>query len=103
MGRLTEEWERLEFAGANVPDKGTPYPFSESFDELYHGAIAWAHDIENTEDPTEWNVSSDVAPVTAASKIAFEAKFAVARYRAQSKALAQKNTETKPTHEQSAD
>jgi len=87
MGSLTEAWERLEFAGANVPDKGTPYPFNESFDELYHGAISWAHDIESAQDPADWNVSSDVEPVTAnrASTIAANAKVAVAQYRAQQK------------------
>lgn len=80
MGRLTEAWERLEFAGANVPDKGTPYPFNESFDELYHGVLGWAHDIHSAQDPAEWNVASDAAPVTA-SKIAADAQAAVARYR----------------------
>jgi hypothetical protein len=89
MGQLTEAWERLEFAGANVPDKGEPYPFSQSFDELYHAAIGWAHDIENAKTPEEWNVASDVAPMTAsarAEKIAAASKKAIARYRAKQKA-----------------
>ena len=86
MGRLVEEWERLEFAGANVPDQGTPYPFNASFDELYHEVIAWAWDIQNAKEPSDWNVASDVTPIEAserrASKVAAAAQKAVARHRA---------------------
>jgi hypothetical protein len=85
MGQLNTTWEQLEFSGANVPDKGEPYPFAESFDELYLGVIGWAHDIESANDPSDWNVASDVAPVTSsvrASKIAADAEAAVAEYRA---------------------
>jgi hypothetical protein len=80
MGALTEAWEHLEFAGANVPDKGTPYPFGESFDELYHGVIAWAHDIEAASDPADWNVAPDVTPITS-SKAAHARKIAEAAVR----------------------
>lgn len=92
-GQLNAVWEQLEFAGANVPDKGEPYPFNESFDELYLGIIGWAHGVESAEDPSDWNVASDVAPVTSskeaaarASKIAEDANVAVEQYRARSKA-----------------
>lgn len=90
-GHLVEEWERLEFAGANVPNDGTKnYPFSQSFDELYHEVIEWAHEIENEDSPLAWNVASDVAPVTSsleirARKIAADANAAVREYRKRSK------------------
>ena len=82
MGRLTEAWERVDFSGANVPDQGEPYPFAESFDELYHGVLAWAHDVQQASD-ADWGVSVGMTASARAAKIAARAQAVVARYREQ--------------------
>jgi hypothetical protein len=53
MLRLTLAWEKLDQAGKHAPDEAIEnYPFDRSFDELYHAAIEWAHDVENAPDET---------------------------------------------------
>ena len=88
MGRLTEAWERLDFAGVNVPTDdpsyaGEAYPFTQSFDELYHAVLGWAHDIEAAE-PAAWG-----APATAvtSAEIVKESQKVVAQYRTRQAAL----------------
>jgi hypothetical protein len=51
MLRLTLAWEKLDQSGNAAPAEAIEnYPFDRSFDELYHAAIEWAHDVENTPD-----------------------------------------------------
>jgi len=51
MLRLTLAWEKLDQSGnAAPPEAIASYPFGQSFDELYHAAIEWAHEVENTPD-----------------------------------------------------
>jgi hypothetical protein len=51
--RLTLAWEKLDQGGNHAPTEALKnYPFEQSFDELYHALIEWAHDVENAPDET---------------------------------------------------
>lgn len=63
MLRLTLAWERLDQSGnAAPPEAIANYPFGQSFDELYHAAVEWAHDVENTPDEAFQNKPQAMPP-----------------------------------------